>query len=238
VLLRPRWLAVTGTYKNELRPGATIGNGLIVLLMLYTTVTNVFERPDGMKIASVFIVSIVVLSLISRVSRVFELRAQGIELDDTARRMIQEAAAGDHLVRVIPNRPEERNKTEYDRQDREAREDHQIPSTERILFFEVYVTDASEFAGVLKIEGVQFGSHHVLRARATAVPNAIATFLLWIQRETGKRPHAYLNWTEGNPIVKIFQFLLFGKGETAPLTREILRQIESDPRARPVVHTA
>jgi hypothetical protein len=238
VLMTSAAIAVTLAYRKEKRRGAMIGTIVIALVLLYTTVANVFERPDGMKIASVFILGIVVFSLVSRIWRVLELRAIGVELDDEARRMVAEAAAGDNLIRIIPNRPEEGDEKEYDRQARESREDHQIPDSEKLIFFEVYVTDASEFAGVLRIEGVRCGSHNVLRARATAIPNAIAAFLLWIQRETGKRPHAYLSWTEGNPVAKMFQFLLFGKGETAPLTREILRQIERDPRARPVVHTA
>lgn len=238
VLMTSAATAVILAYRKEKRRGAMIGSIIIGLVLLYTTITNIVERPDGMKIASVFILAIVVFSLISRIWRVLELRAIGVELDDKARAMIAECVAGDGLIRIIPNRPEERNEREYDRQARESREDHQIPATEKLIFFEVYVTDASEFAGILKIEGVRVGDHNVLRAKATAIPNAIATLLLWIQKETGKRPHAYLSWTEGNPITKMFQFLLFGKGETAPLTREILRKLEKDPRSRPVVHTA
>lgn len=238
VLMSSAAIAVTLAYRKEKNRAAMIGSVVIALVLLYTTIANIFERPDGIKIASVFILAIVVVSLISRIWRVLELRSIGVELDEKARSMVAEIAAGSALIRIIPNRPEERNEQEYDRQAREAREDHQISESEQMIFFEVYVTDASEFAGVLKIEGVRVGGHCVLRARATAIPNAIATFLLWVQRETGKRPHAYLNWTEGNPLVKIFQFLLFGKGETAPLTREILRKLEPDPRKRPVVHTA
>lgn len=238
VLMTSAAVAVTLAYRKERRRGMMIGTVVIAIVLLYTTLANVFERPDGIKIASVFILSIVVFSLVSRIWRVLELRSIGVELDDEARRMVAEAAAGDHLIRIIPNRPETGDEAEYDRQARESREDHQIPASEKLIFFEVYVTDASEFADVLRIKGVRCGEHNVLRARATAIPNAIATFLLWIQSETGKRPHAYLTWTEGNPVVKMFQFLLFGRGETAPLTREILRKLEHDPRARPVVHTA
>ena len=238
VLMSSAAVAVVLAYRKEKRRSKMIGTTIIAIVLLYTTLANIFERPDGIKIASVFILAIVVFSLVSRIWRVLELRSFGVELDDKARAMIAECVSGDGLIRIIPNRPEERNEREYDRQAQESREDHQIPATEKLIFFEVYVTDASEFAGILKIEGVRVGDHNVLRAKATAIPNAIATFLLWIQKETGKRPHAYLSWTEGNPIAKMFQFLLFGKGETAPLTREILRKLERDPRARPVVHTA
>ena len=47
-------------------------------IFLYTTVVNIVERPDGVKIASFFIGMIVVTSLLSRVWRATELlRRQG-----------------------------------------------------------------------------------------------------------------------------------------------------------------
>ena len=39
-------------------------------------------------------------------------------------------------------------------------------------------------------------------------------------------PHAYFGWTEGNPIAYLLKFLVFGEGDTAPVTREVLRQTE------------
>jgi hypothetical protein len=52
------------------------------------------------------------------------------------------------------------------------------------------------------------------------VPNAIAALLLHLRDETGKAPHCYFGWTEGNPIVYFFRFLLFGEGDSAPVTQE------------------
>ncbi len=70
------------------------------------------------------------------------------------------------------------------------------------------------------------------------MPNAIAAVLLKIQEETGQIPHAYFGWTEGHPLGYILKFIFFGEGETAPLTREILRGQEPDRSKRPVIHVA
>ena len=72
--------------------------------------------------------------------------------------------------------------------------------------------------------------------RSPAIPNAIAALLLYIRDQTTQLPHAYFGWTEGNPIVYLMKFLAFGEGDTAPVTREVLRQTESNPLRRPRIH--
>jgi hypothetical protein len=68
------------------------------------------------------------------------------------------------------------------------------------------------------------------------VPNAIAAILLHIRDQTGAIPHAYFGWIEGNPIQYLLRFLLFGEGDTAVVTREVLRRAESNPKNRPSIH--
>jgi hypothetical protein len=72
----------------------TIFFGLVTLVFAYTTVANVIERPDGIKIASLFITAIVATSLVSRVRRSLELRQERIELDETVRGFVEEASQG------------------------------------------------------------------------------------------------------------------------------------------------
>jgi hypothetical protein len=207
---------------------------LISLVFTYTTVVNIIEQPEGLKIAAIFIVVIVISSLVSRVWRSTELRVDRVDLDDNAREFIRQAAKG--TIRIITNRCDTGSALEYELKEREKREDNHIPSNEPILFFEVTPGDASEFSGILRIAGEKVGGYKVLRTESPAVPNAIAAFLLYLRNETGKLPHVYFGWSEGNPLSYLMKYIAFGEGDTAPVTHEVLRQAEKNPEARPVVH--
>ena len=207
---------------------------LLTVVFAYTTVVNIVERPEGIKIASIFIITIIVTSMTSRVLRSTELRVHGIDADRAAQEFIH--AAADAPVRIIANRPDAGDVEEYAHKLREARESHHLPPDERVLFVEVRPGDVSQFSDTLKVTGVDVGGHRVLRCVSPAIPNAIAALLLYCRDETGKIPHAYFGWTEGNPIAYLLKFLALGEGDTAPVTREVLRQAESDPMRRPRIH--
>ena len=232
VLMGSAALAVTLARWRENQPW--LAYLLLTVIFIYTTAVNIIERPEGLKIASFFIVTIVITSLVSRVMRSTELRVQGIRADATATAFLQEAAGGP--LRIIANRPDTGQPSEYAHKLREARESHHLSPNEPVLFIEVQPGDASEFSDTLDVRGVDVGGYHVLRCVSPAIPNAIAAVLLHARDVTGKIPHAYFGWTEGNPIAYLLKFLAFGEGDTAPVTREVLRQTESDPLRRPRIH--
>ena len=206
----------------------------ITAVFIYTTVRNVMERPDGVKIATWFVVTIIATSLVSRVLRSTELRVQGVQPDAAAERFLREV--GNAPIRLIANRPDTGLPQEYARKLRDARESHHLPPGTRVIFLEVKPSDASLFSDVLHVTGEEVGGHHVLRCSSPAIPNAIAALLLYIRDETRRIPHAYFGWTEGNPLAYLLKFLAFGEGDTAPVTREVLRQAEPDPELRPRIH--
>jgi hypothetical protein len=207
---------------------------IIAVVFTYTTITNIIERPDGIKIASLFILGIVVASFVSRAMRTTEIRIQKIELDATAQSFIDNMS--DEEIRIVTNRRETGDVVEYRFKEHEKRVDNHIPANDPILFFEIDIGDASEFAGKIEIKGVDVAGYKILRTHAPAVPNAIAALLLHLRDKTGKIPHVYFGWSEGNPIQYLIRYILFGEGDTAPVTREILRQAEPDPELRPSVH--
>ncbi|HEX8843057.1 MAG TPA: hypothetical protein VF791_00225 [Pyrinomonadaceae bacterium] len=207
---------------------------IIALVFGYTTIVNIIERPEGIKIASFFIGAIIFTSLVSRVWRSTELRVKKVVLDDTAQAIINEASKG--TIRIIANRCDRGDLDEYRMKEQEKREDNHIPPGEPVIFFEVSLGDASEFAGVLHIAGDNVEGYRVLRAESPVVPNAIAAFLLHLRDQTGKLPHIYFGWSEGNPLAYLLKYIAFGEGDTAPVTHEVLRQAEKDPEQRPTVH--
>jgi len=237
VLITSGAVAVTLAALRQGQRVAAWAYALITVVFTYTTVVNVIERPDGVRIASVFIVAIVVVSLVSRVLRATELRATHVELDATAARMVQEAAASGDLA-IIANEPNARDEREYLEKERDERLASHIPDTEPVLFLEVTVPDASEFEDVLKVVGEERYGHRILKVQSSAVPNAIAAVLLHLRDVTGERPHVYFGWTEGNPVLNLLRYLIAGEGEIAPTTREVLRKAERDPARRPLVHVA
>jgi hypothetical protein len=232
VLMGSASFAVTLVAWRQRQPW--IGYLLLTLVFAYTTLVNINDRPEGIKIAWTFIVGIVVSSLVSRVLRSTELRVQAVEADETARRFMAEAAAGP--VRIIANRPDSGLPEEYDYKLKEAMESHHLPPEGAVLFVEVRPGDVSEFSGVLQVSGARVARHRVLRCVSPAIPNAIAALLLHLRDVTGQIPHAYFGWTEGNPIAYLLKFLAFGEGDTAPVAREVLRQAEPDAARRPRIH--
>ncbi|MBI1760448.1 MAG: amino acid transporter [Acidobacteria bacterium] len=208
----------------------------ITLVFIYTTVVNIYERPEGIKIASVFIFAIILASFISRALRSMELRIDQVVLDETARRLIGTAVCKGRTIRVVANRREMGDVNEYRFKDQEKREANHIPENDPIIFLEIKIGDASEFGGTMRVRGVQVGDYRVLRTKSPAVPNAIAAFLLHLRDAYGSAPHAYFGWTEGNPFVYALKFIMLGEGDTAPVTHEILRKAEPDAKLRPAIH--
>jgi hypothetical protein len=236
VLMSSAAVAVTLSARRRGRRPAALAFGLITLVFVYTTIANVIERPDGVKIASFFIAAILTTSLVSRATRATELRVTEVVLDETARRFVKETAESG--LRIIANEPDARDLLEYLEKEDEERTRNQIPAGDPVLFLEVTISDPSEFETQLQVTGEERYGYRILRMESSAVPNAIAAVLLHVRDLTGRRPHVYFDWTEGNPAGQLLRFLIFGSGEVAPVTREVLRAAEPDPGRRPFVHVA
>ncbi|MEV0386850.1 amino acid transporter [Nonomuraea sp. NPDC050643] len=233
VLMLSAAVAVTLSARKKRQHKATAGFAVITAVLAYTLVDNVIERPDGVKIASFFIAAIIVTSLISRATRSTELRVTEVHLDPLAEEFVNQASGDIHL---IANEPHQRDQNEYNDKLREQWINHRLRSAEPVMFVEVKVPDASEFETELRVKGEERYGHKILTIDSSAVPNSLAALLLHLRDRTGRAPHIYFHWAEGNPIVAMLRYLVFGGGDVPPLTREVLRKAEPDPERRPHVH--
>jgi hypothetical protein len=235
VLMSSAAIAVTIAARRTQQRNWTVVFGIVSAVLLYVTVVNVIERPDGVKIGACFIAGIILVSLLSRLARAFELRVTSVQLDSMAERFIRDMAS--RKIRFVANEPDRRDKAEYRDKIEQIRNDNDIPG-EDFVFVEVTVLDASEFEAGLTVRGeVLHNRYRVLTLESSSIPNALAALLLHVRDTTGRTPHIYFEWTEGNPFANFLRFFLFGQGEVAPVTREVLREAEPDRARRPRVHT-
>ncbi|MFE1314548.1 amino acid transporter [Streptomyces sp. NPDC058755] len=236
VLMSSAAIAVTIASRRAAQRGWTIGFAVVSAVLLYVTAANVVERPDGVKIGACFIVGIILISLASRLARAFELRVTHVSMDPMAERFVRDMAS--RKIRFIANEPDRRDKAEYRDKIEQIRADNEMPEQEDFVFVEVTVTDPSEFEAGLTVRGeVLHNRYRILTLESSSIPNALAAMLLHVRDMTGCTPHIYFEWTEGNPFANFLRFFLFGQGEVAPVTREVLREAEPDRARRPRVHT-
>ena len=228
--------AVSLSAARARRRRAAIAFTVLTLIMVYALVENVIEKPDGITISFFFILGIIAVSLVSRISRTTELRVEHIEFDAAARRFVTDSLAHDGALTIIANRRQVGDAAEYAEKEAEQRGANPVPGAADVMFLEVDVVDPSDFSDVLKVRGVEVDGHRVLRAESPAAPNAIAAILLTLRDTTGVRPHCHFAWSEGNPLGHLLRYLLLGRGDTAPVVREIIRTNERDPDRRPGIH--
>ncbi|HWU33572.1 MAG TPA: amino acid transporter, partial [Marmoricola sp.] len=201
-------------------------------VFVYTTVVNIVKRVDGLKIGICFIIAIVITSIASRMLRAFELRTTEVVLDASAKRYIRDSAR--RTIRLVANEPDNGDAAEYRDKIAQIMDDNEISNAGDLIFVEVTVTDPSDFDSRLEVRGsVKHDAYRVLTMESPSVPNALAALVLHIRDATETRPHIYFEWTEGNPARNFLRFLLFGAGEVAPVTREVLRRAEPARKRRP-----
>ena len=228
-------IAATLAAQQQRRWTPFLAFAAITSVLLYTTTVNVLERPEGVQIGMAFILAIIGLSIASRVLRAFELRTPQVVLDEKAQLYIEDLSR--RSIRIIAHDPDNQEAEVYRHKIEQIVEDNDLPNPHDLVFLEVTVTDPSDFESRIEVTGATLHKkYRVLQVEAPSVPNSIAAVLLHIRDVSGVLPHVYFEWTEGNPIGNLAKFLLFGLGEVAPVTREVLRRAESNRERRPHLH--
>jgi hypothetical protein len=199
----------------------------------YTSAVTIIGNPQGLYIALLFIVLVLAVGISSRVSRSFELRVSSVQLDEAATELLRTFPI--RPLRLVSHHPGRASEAEYRKQELRVRQMVHLPEEQPFIFLEVELDDASEFTDVVKVTAVQVGGYGILKARGSSVPNTIAAVMLHL-RGRGAPPQVYMRWTEESPLQLALDFVIGGRGDVPPLTREILRRAEPDRDRRPIVH--
>ncbi len=204
----------------------------ITLVFAYTTVANVIEKPDGIKIAAFFIVGIIVMSFASRIARSRELRFAGFKIADVETRFMWDTIRHLELTILVPHRPGRRSLANKEQQ---IRREHRIPRDLMIVFIEVVLADTSDFVNepLLKIE--QEEGRFIMRITgAASISHTLAAVALEMAK-VGRPPEIHFGWTDESSVSGTLGFLLFGEGNVPWMVRDLIRRAEPDEAKRPLI---
>jgi hypothetical protein len=204
----------------------------VMLVFLYTTGANMIERPDGIRIASCFILAIICSSFASRIKRTTELRFVGFEFTDLSSKFLWDSLKHLEFPVLVPHRPGRRGLKE-----KEAiiRLRHRLGPDVPIVFIEAELGDPSEFQQMPLMEIAEEDGRFIISVtRCPSIAHVIASIALELSR-VGTPPEIHFGWNNEDPLAAAFGFFLFGEGNVPVRVRELIRKAEPDPARQPNV---
>lgn len=200
------------------------------IIFTYTLLDNIYERPDGLIIGSIFFLLIILASAISRSQRAYELRV-------TTHRFVDEES--ERMFNLLKNKKADLVPVSFDdnrwflkKQDKIIKyyKHHGI-----LTFLTIRLRDdRSEFVAPLEIKISKTkenrNNYLIEVSGAVAIPNTIA----YISEQMD--PLAiYLGLARKNAMEQALAYVLFGEGEIGILTYKVLVQywestVEDDVR--------
>jgi hypothetical protein len=187
----------------------------VVIVFAYTTLANIYERRDGIIIASFFIFFIMTVSGISRYARATELRVEGYYFCDAE----SEALWNELItkkVNMIPVRSFQPGVLKSRAQ--KVKKHYQIEGP--MAFIHVQLLDnRSEFLSPIEIKvRMDEGRYLIEASQAVAIANAIA-FLSELIRPSGM----FMGLSRQNLMRQSMRYFLLGEGEAGLMVYTILQ---------------
>jgi hypothetical protein len=201
----------------------------VVVVFIYTTTSNIFQRPDGIIIATLFIIFILILSGISRAVRATELRVEGHRFCDDESKALWEKIRTAHVNLVPVSTPTSQARA---RAARKIATNYHVDGP--LAFVHVKLLDnRSEFLSPIEISITEESGHYILTAsQAVATANALAYLI-----ELLHPSRVFLGLSRQNLMRQSFRYLLLGEGEVGLMVYTILqryweglRAVEDRPR--------
>ncbi len=187
---------------------------IITLVFLYTLADNVIERPDGIIIASIFIVLLLAASGISRYARATEMRISEATFVDQGSADLWSSLTR-RKVSLVPHSV---STPEY-REGLAAKIRQHYIVEAPLAFLHVSLMDnRSEFVAQLRLRVFKEGEHFVIEVTgAVAIANTIAYL-----SELLDPVCIIVQLTSRNLMRQSFAYLLWGEGETGLMVYSIL----------------
>jgi hypothetical protein len=185
---------------------------LIGIVFAFTLVDNVIERPDGLIIATVFIIAILAISAISRFARSTELGVLGLDFADPRSQELWQSLRG-KKIHLVPIRDPASRK----RKMAKIRRYHNVPGP--LAFIHVnLLNNRSEFLAPLRVQVSREGDHYAIEVSgAIAIANTIAYI-----SELLDPISIFLGLTRQNLMRQALRYVFWGEGETGLMVYTIL----------------
>ena len=204
----------------------------ITIVFVYTAGANMIERPDGIKIASWFILAIICSSFASRIKRTTELRFIGFEFADLSSKFLWDSLKHLEFPVLVPHRPGRRGLKE---KEATIRERHRLGPDVPIVFIEAELGDPSEFQQMPLMEIAEEDGRFIISVkRCASIAHVIASIALELSR-VGSPPEIHFGWSGEDPLGAAFGFFLFGEGNVPVRVRELICKAEPNPERQPNV---
>ena len=187
---------------------------VVTLVFVYTFIANVFERPDGVIIASIFIFVILTLSAMSRYERARELRVAGVEfVDESSAELWKRLTC--KKVNLIPCHAADAGYRHQKAEEIRANFKVSLP----LAFLHVNLLDnRSEFISRLRVRVREERHHYVIEVwGAVAIANTIAYLTELLDPEG-----LFLMLSGRNLMRQSLRYLLLGEGEVGLMVYMIL----------------
>lgn len=197
---------------------------VITLVFIYTTAANIYERPDGVKIATCFILGTLAIATFSRFWRASELRFDGFRFGDRADEMLWLDMVESGIPILVPHRPSSRSLME---KAKEIRANHRVDESTQIVFIEVERGDTSEFLNRPMLQIRQEQDYLMIQVtEATSISHTIAVIARELSRNCYTRTEVLFGWSEGSPLDLALGFVLFGEGNVPTMVRELVSDVD------------
>ena len=206
---------------------------LITVVFFYVTTMIVYEKPQGMAIASCFIGAVFVSSIVSRWLRSTELRFVSFRFVNNESHFLWDALRHLEFPVLVPHR------TGADRtlahKEEQIRREHHLDPNMPIVFVEATLGDVSEFYHSPIIEVTEEEGRFIIRVtKCASIAHTLASIALELSK-SGLPPELHFGWSDENPLAMNLGFVLFGEGNVPWMVRELIIKAQPDPARQPRV---